>query len=101
MAGSAPSQRLTAQRIAVALGGGYAFTWGFIALGVAGLFAAGMEFRDAERLASIIGFLLYPSAFLWTFAARCLRRVWMVLIGGGALLASAASLIQFAVVRLV
>ena len=37
-------------RIAAAVFGGYAFTWGFIALGVVLMFAAGMEFHDAEHL---------------------------------------------------
>lgn len=85
-------------RIAAAVLGGYAFTWGFIALGVAGLFAAGMEFHDAENLSSILGLLVFLVVFLWAFAARGLPRVWLVLAGGGALMAGAASLVQHALI---
>lgn len=99
MAGRSSSRKPAAQRIAAAILGGYAFTWGFIALGVAALFAAGMDLHEAESLASIIGFLVFLSAFLWAFAARSLRRVWTVLAGGGALMACAASLVQFALLR--
>ena len=89
-----------ASRIAAALVGGYAFTWGFIALGVAALFAAGMGLHDAESLASTLGFLVFLCAFLWTFAARSLRRVWTVLAGGGALMTGAASLVQYSLLRM-
>ncbi|MOA05957.1 hypothetical protein D3C78_1255700 [compost metagenome] len=90
-------QRLgVAFRIAAALAGGYAFTWGVIALGMAALFAAGMEFHDAQGLASLLGFLLYLCVFLWAFAARSLLRVWAVLAGGGALMSAAASWLQSA-----
>jgi hypothetical protein len=81
-------------RIAAAILGGYAFTWGFIALGMAGFFALGMPFHDAEHLTAIIGFLLYLVLFLWAFAARNLARVWAVTAGGALVMAGAASLIQ-------
>ncbi|AVS73753.1 iron uptake protein [Paracidovorax cattleyae] len=74
--------------------GGYAFTWGFIALGIGLLFAAGMDFHDAETLGYILGFLAFLVAFLWAFAARSLARVWLVLAGGGALMTGAAWLVQ-------
>jgi len=83
-----------AGRIAAALLGGYAFTWGFIALGVAGLFATGMEFHDAEHLCNILGILAFLAVFLWAFAARSVKRVWLVLAGAGGLMAASASLIQ-------
>lgn len=82
------------QRVAAALLGGYAFTWGFIALGLALLFAAGMDFHDAEHLAAILGFLVFLTVFLWAFADRSLARVWGVLAGGGLLMTGAASLVQ-------
>lgn len=85
-------------RIAAGLLGGYAFTWGFIALGVTLLFAAGMAFHDAEQLSSMLGFLVFLAVFLWAFAARSLPRVWLALAGGGALMAGAASLVQMALV---
>lgn len=81
-------------RIAAATLGGYAITWGFMALGIALLFAAGMEFHDAESLGSIIGFLIYLTVFLWAFASSNLKSVWLLLVGGGALLTVSASLIQ-------
>jgi len=81
-------------RIAAALLGGYAFTWGLIALGMAGLFALGMPFHDAEHLSSMLALLAYLGVFCWAFAARSLPRVWAVLAGGGVLMAAAASLIQ-------
>lgn len=85
-------------RIAAAMLGGYAFTWGFIALGLAGLYALGMPFHDAEHLSSILGLLAFLVVFLWAFAARSLVRLWLVLAGGGALMAAAASLLQRALV---
>ena len=85
-------------RIAAALLGGYVFAWGFIALGVAAAFAAGMPFHDAEHLFSLLAFLLYLVTYWWSFAARDPRRVWLVLAGGGALMAVLASLIQHALV---
>ena len=81
-------------RIAAALLGGYAFTWGFIALGMVLTFAAGLDFHDAEHLGYIAGFLVLPAAFLWAFAARSLRRVWAVLAGGGAVMSGTAWLVQ-------
>ena len=81
-------------RVAAALAGGYAFTWGVIALGMAALFGAGMAFHDAQGLASLLGFLVFLCAFLWAFAARSLPTVWAVLAGGGVLMSAAASWLQ-------
>lgn len=81
-------------RIAAAILGGYAFTWGLMALLVTLLFAAGMEFHDAEHLGYIVGFLVYLTVFLWGFASRSLVRVWLLLAGGGAIMTVAASLTQ-------
>jgi hypothetical protein len=81
-------------RIAAAVIGGYAFCWGFIALGLAGFYAAGMAFHDAEHLSSILGLLLYLVAFCWTFAAPRVGRAWALLLGGGVAMAGLAALIQ-------
>lgn len=81
-------------RILLAVPGGYVFCWGVIALCAAGTFPMGAEFHDGETLGSILALLLYPAAFLWSFAARNLWRVGAVLVGGGTLMAAAASLIQ-------
>lgn len=83
-------------RTAAAVLGGYAFCWGFIALGTAGLYGLGLEFHDAEHLSSMLGFLLYTGVFIWAIAARRLSRVWAVLLIGGAFMAAAASLVQWA-----
>lgn len=83
-----------ALRIAAGMLGGYAFTWGFIALAIASLFAAGLDFHDAETLGTILGFVVFLVVFLWAFAARSVLRVWLVLAGGGALMAGAAWLVQ-------
>lgn len=85
--------------VAAAVVAGYVFTWGFIALGTASLFGAGMDFHDAESLASMLGLLLFLAVFLWVFAERSVARVWLVLVGGGALMAGVASLIQIALLR--
>lgn len=86
--------RIVVSRIAAAVLGGYAFCWGFIALGVAGLFALGMPFHDAEQLASILAFLLYLVIFLWAFATPRLLRAWALLLVGGGLMAGLASVLQ-------
>jgi len=85
-------------RIAAAILGGYAFCWGFIALSMALLFAAGMPFHDTEHLSSMLGLLLYVTVFCWAFAARRLLHVWGLLAGGGALMAGLATLVQRALV---
>lgn len=84
-------------RILLAVVGGYMFCWGIIALCAAATFPLGAEFHDGETLGSILALLVYPAAFLWTFAARSLWRAGAVLAGGGALMAAAASLIQTSV----
>lgn len=94
MTTSTLTTRHIAARTAVALLGGYAFSWGVIVFGVATLFAAGMEFHDAEHLAYLIGLLVYLGAFLAAFASRDLRRAAMILVGGGALLSGVAWLVQ-------
>lgn len=81
-------------RVLAALGGGYAFCWGLMALINAGGYALGLAFHDAESLGAIIGFLVYLAVFLWAFAARSLPRVWIVLLAGGALMTAAAWLLQ-------
>ncbi|KQN67750.1 MULTISPECIES: hypothetical protein [unclassified Duganella] len=81
-------------RTLAAVFGGYAFTWGLIAFGMAAMVAADMEFHDAEHLTAIIGFLVFLTIFLTAFAARNIVRVWLVLAGGAVVMASAAELIK-------
>jgi hypothetical protein len=77
-------------RIVASLLGGYAFTWGFTALGIAGLAALGVDFHEAETGVLLLAFLVFLGVFLWAFAAASLARVWAVLAGGGALMSAAA-----------
>lgn len=81
-------------RTLAAVFGGYAFTWGLIAFGMAAMVAADMEFHDAEHLTAIIGFLVFLTIFLTAFAARNIVRVWLVLVGGAVVMASAAEVIK-------
>jgi hypothetical protein len=73
-------------RIAAALLGGYAFASGFATLGIAGLVAAGMAYDQAWTLVMLLVFLLFLVMVLWSFSARSLLRVWLVLAGGGAVM---------------
>lgn len=86
-----------AQRVAASLLGGYAFTWGFSALGVASLVAMGVDFHDAEHGVLILAWLVFLTAFLWAFAASSAGRVWVVLAGGAALMTGGAWVVQWAV----
>lgn len=81
-------------RVGCAVLGGYAFAWGLVAVTTALLFAAGLDFHDAEFTGTVVGLLAYLSVFLWAIAARRLAVVWAVLLGGGALMAGVASLVQ-------
>ena len=90
---TAPRLR-TASRVGAAVLGGYGFAWGAVALTTCLLFAAGLDFHDAEFLGAVTGLLAYLVVFLWAIAARRLAVVWAVLVGGGALMTGAASLLQ-------
>lgn len=80
----------TASRIVAAVLGGYAFTWGFTAFGIAALVALGMDFHEAEMALMLLALVVYLPLFLWAFVAASLSRVWAVL-GGGAVLSTAAA----------
>lgn len=89
-----PTRTTLALRIAAALLGGYAFTWGAAALAMAALVAAGVDFHEAEHAALLPAFVVFLVAFLWAFAGRSLARIWAVLAGGGALMTLAAWWLQ-------
>jgi len=72
-------------RVCAGILGSYLFTWGFIALGATSLLAAGLRFHEATDLAAMLGFLVFLAAFCFAFIAN-LARVWLVLVGGGALM---------------
>ncbi|MBB6242235.1 iron uptake protein [Rhodanobacter sp. MP1X3] len=84
----------TTSRVGAAVLGGYAFAWGVVAAITSLLFAVGLEFHDAEFLGAIAGLLAYLVVFLWAIAARRLVVVWVVLLGGGALMTAAGSAVQ-------
>lgn len=88
------SRRQIVLRVLAAMFGGYVFAWGTVALATCLLFAAKLDFHDAEFLGAFIGLLAYVTVFLWSIATKRLLRVGMVLLGGGLLMAGAASLIQ-------
>ena len=81
-------------RIAVALLGGYAFTWGLTTFGIAGLVMLGVDFHEAEMLLMLVAFLVFLPLFLWAFASRYLARVAAMLFGGALLMTAAAWCIQ-------
>ena len=81
-------------RISAALLGGYAFTWGFSSLGIAGLATLGVDFHEAETGVLMLAFLVFLGVFLWAFASSSVARVWAVLAGGGVLMTLSAWLIQ-------
>lgn len=81
-------------RIAAALLGGYAFTWGFTGLGIVGLVALGVDFHEAETAMLLLAFLVFLGMFLWVFAAANMVRVWALLVGGAVLMTSAAWALQ-------
>ena len=74
--------------------GGYAFTWGFAALGIAGLVGLGVDFHTAETGVLIVAFLVFLAAFIWSFSVTKLRLVWAWLAGGGIVMTALAWLIQ-------
>ena len=65
-----------------------------IVFGMTLVSAAGMDYHDAEHLSYIVGMLVFLVVFLAAFAARNLLRVWLVLLGSGAVMTMAASLLQ-------
>lgn len=77
-------------RVAAALLGGYAFTWGLTAFGMAGLVALGVDFHEAELTLMLLAFPVFLGLFLWAFAAVSVVRVWAVLISGAVLMTAAA-----------
>jgi hypothetical protein len=84
----------TVSRIAAALVGGWAFTWGFVSLAITGLVALGQPYNEAHTAAMLLAFIVFLVALCWVFAAVSLARVWVVLAGGAALMTSAAWLLQ-------
>jgi hypothetical protein len=76
-------------RLGAGILGAYVFTWGFIALLAGSLLKLGVAFHEATDLAWMLGLLVYPVGFCFAFIATNLTRVWLLLGGGGALMALA------------
>jgi hypothetical protein len=67
----------------LSLAASFGFTWGFVALGVAGLTALGMDYHESEKGLMLLAFVVFLPLFLWAFA--CARPAWaLVLLGTGA-----------------
>jgi len=81
-------------RVLAAILGGYVFAWGTVALATSLLFAARLDFHDAEFLGAFIGLIAYVLVFLWSIATQRVLRVGLVLLGLGLPMAAAASFVQ-------
>lgn len=84
---------IVVSRVAASTLGGYAFCWGLTTLSMSSLVASGMDFHEAQTLVMLLVFLVFLTAFCWALAARSLRRVWLVLAGGGGAMTLAAWLL--------
>lgn len=89
-AAQAPSPLHVASRVVASLLGSYAFVWGLGACGIALGVAVGVPYEEAQTALYLLAFLLYLVAFCWALCAKSLRRVWLVLAGGGASLTALA-----------
>lgn len=73
-------------RVLAAVGAGYAFAAGAVALLAVALPAvAGMAHSEAVVLAAMLGFIIYLLVLLWAAVEPRLWRVWAGLLGGAAL----------------
>jgi hypothetical protein len=81
-------------RIAASFFGGYAFTWGFVSLGIVLLVTAGMPYREAQTAMFLLAFLVFLAVFCWSYAAASVRRLWLVLAGGGGFMTAGAWLVS-------
>lgn len=77
-------------RITASLLGGYAFVWGFVALGTIVGIAAGLSYGEAQTLMYLLAFLLFTAVFCWAYVAKSVFRVWAVLGGGGVVMTAIA-----------
>lgn len=80
----------------ICLLGSFAFTWGLVALGVAGLVALGVGYHEAEVAMMLLAFLVFLPLFLWSFASPRQERVLLLLFGGAVLMIASAWALQHA-----
>lgn len=82
------------RRLAGVLVGSFGFTWGFVALGVAGLTTLGVDYHEAEVGLMLLAFLVFLPLFLWAFASPRQGWVMALLFGGAALMTASAWALQ-------
>lgn len=80
----------TTSRVLAGILGCWVFTLGLVSMGTLLMVRAGVGYADARTLMYLLSALLFLIAFLWTFAARRMGRVWAVLGGGGIALTGVA-----------
>jgi hypothetical protein len=85
---------LITSRIAAAVLGGWAFTWGFVSITITGLVSLGQPYTEAHTAAMLLAFVVFLVALCWAFSGRSLWRVWAVLGGGALSMTVAAWLLQ-------
>ncbi len=84
------SPAMIVARLGASLVGGWAFTWGFVTLGIVIAVAAGMGYEDAELLVYMLAFPLYLTLLCWAIAARRFARFCVVLAIGAAVMSGGA-----------
>jgi len=87
---SQPNRLSILSRVVAGLLGSYVFVWGFTTLVIALGLVGGADYDEVLRLAYLLAFLVYLCAFLWAFAVSAVTRVWLALVGGGAVMTIAA-----------
>ncbi len=80
-------------RVAASLLGGWVFVWGLTVFGITLGVWAGADYHQMESLMYLLAFLVFLVVFCWAYAAASLKRVWLVLAGGGALMTGVAWLL--------
>lgn len=81
-------------RILGSLLGSWCFAMGFVSLGIMLLLPAGLSYQDAQTLMQMLGFLVLLLMFCWSYTVGSLWRLWLVSLGGGALMLGGASLLS-------
>lgn len=93
-----PSSHAAKSRQALlSLAASFGFTWGFVALGVAGLTALGMDYHESEKGLMLLAFVVFLPLFLWAFACARPARALVLLGTGAAGMTAAAWALQRAV----
>jgi hypothetical protein len=93
-----PSSHVAKSRQALlSLAASFGFTWGFVALGVAGLATLGMDYHESEKGLMLLAFVVFLTLFLWAFASARPARALVLLGAGAAGMTAAAWALQRAV----